>query len=210
MDRIICHLVQDLLPLYADDVVSTETAQTIRGHLETCDACRKEYDSLTREVVLPANPGVREADSRLLKRFRKTWWHQEILLTLVSVLATLAVTVFGFFALRELIFDSALFNPKQTADLWKVDTEAAWQTVTFEDGEEYMVFDSPFFEKELVLSAMSSEDLEFRITDEAGNVILEPQSLKVGTAVDLSFLEDDVPYVLEIRAQGEYFQLTFR
>lgn len=210
MDRKICHLVRDLLPLYADDVVSPETAESIRDHLEICDACRKEYDSLTREVVLPSNPGAREADSRILKRFRKTWWYQEILLTLVAVLATLAIAVFGFFALREFIFDSAFFNPKQTANLWKVDTEATWQTVTFEDGEDHIVFDSPFFEKELVLSAMSSEDLEFRITDEAGNVVLEPQSLKVGAAVDLSILENDVPYVLEIRAQGEYFQLTYR
>ncbi len=210
MDKKICPLIQDLLPLYADDVVSQETAESIRTHMQNCDTCREEYSRLTREVTLPANPGAREADSLMLKRFRKSWWYQEILITLVSVLVTLAIAVFGFFALREFIFDSPLFKPKETVSLWKVDTEDRWQAVHFEDGEEYVIFDSPFYKKELILSTLSSGDLEFRITDAQGNVVLEPQVLKAGAAADLSFLEDDIPYVLEIRGQGEHFQLTYR
>lgn len=35
-----CYLVQDLLPLYKDNVCDPQTAQDVREHLEICDACR--------------------------------------------------------------------------------------------------------------------------------------------------------------------------
>ena len=41
-----CAIVQDLLPLYADGVVQTETAEWIQRHLETCPACREELQNL--------------------------------------------------------------------------------------------------------------------------------------------------------------------
>ena len=39
-----CSIIQDLLPLYVDGVVSEDTAQAVEEHLETCEACRKTAD----------------------------------------------------------------------------------------------------------------------------------------------------------------------
>ena len=41
-----CSVVRDLLPLYVEDMVSEETAAYIGEHLETCEECKAELESL--------------------------------------------------------------------------------------------------------------------------------------------------------------------
>ena len=36
-----CRIVQDLLPLYVDELLSEESAEMVRSHTENCEACRK-------------------------------------------------------------------------------------------------------------------------------------------------------------------------
>ena len=47
-----CNIVRDLLPLYAEDMVSPETAQYVEAHLAECAECKKELDSLKNGVDL--------------------------------------------------------------------------------------------------------------------------------------------------------------
>lgn len=39
-----CSIVRDLLPLYSEDMVSTDTAAFIEEHLKNCEACMNEYE----------------------------------------------------------------------------------------------------------------------------------------------------------------------
>ena len=41
-----CSIVRDLLPLYAEDMVSADTGAFVKEHLDGCEACRTEYDRL--------------------------------------------------------------------------------------------------------------------------------------------------------------------
>lgn len=41
-----CSIVRDLLPLYAEDMVSADTGEFVKEHLEGCEVCRTEYDRL--------------------------------------------------------------------------------------------------------------------------------------------------------------------
>ena len=36
-----CSIVRDLLPLYAENMVSPDTSAFVEGHLDTCEACRR-------------------------------------------------------------------------------------------------------------------------------------------------------------------------
>ena len=38
-----CSIVKDLLPLYAEDLTSAETADFVKTHLAGCESCREEY-----------------------------------------------------------------------------------------------------------------------------------------------------------------------
>lgn len=46
-----CEIVQDLLPLYYDDVCSPSSKKFIQHHLEDCERCRKLYEELKNDSV---------------------------------------------------------------------------------------------------------------------------------------------------------------
>lgn len=43
-----CNLIRDLLPLYSDNAVSTESSCIIQKHLEQCPECRNYYNQIRR------------------------------------------------------------------------------------------------------------------------------------------------------------------
>ena len=52
-----CGIVKDLLPLYAEDMASEESAAFVKTHLETCEDCRKAYEGMKAPVEAePAAP----------------------------------------------------------------------------------------------------------------------------------------------------------
>lgn len=45
-----CDIVQDLLPLYVDDVVKPTTKEVISEHLEKCEKCKNEYTYMLKGI----------------------------------------------------------------------------------------------------------------------------------------------------------------
>ena len=45
-EKLSCHVVEDLLPLYLDGVVSEATGQDIEEHLAGCPACAAKLEEL--------------------------------------------------------------------------------------------------------------------------------------------------------------------
>ena len=45
-----CSIVQDILPLYEEDMLREETKEFVDGHLSQCAACRAELDALKADV----------------------------------------------------------------------------------------------------------------------------------------------------------------
>ena len=41
-----CNLIKDILPLYAEDMVSTDTREFVSDHLESCEKCRAELEHM--------------------------------------------------------------------------------------------------------------------------------------------------------------------
>ncbi len=57
-----CSVVNDLLPLYAEELTSEESAALVREHLEGCEACRARLEALRQ----PPEP-MREDEAPMLK-----------------------------------------------------------------------------------------------------------------------------------------------
>ena len=49
-----CKVIQDLLPLYIDDVVSEESVALVEDHLKECNDCTAMYRAMKN--VQPTNP----------------------------------------------------------------------------------------------------------------------------------------------------------
>lgn len=223
MDKLNCYVVKDLMPLYVDDVLSEETARDVRSHLQDCGSCREEYESLSKELVLPSSPEVQMENSRVLNEFKRKWNLKKIVISAVSVGVTLALTFFLFALGREFLFDASRGVLAPTiirAYSRNMEAEDGWTRLTFEKDDrwfrkatqenmEYLEFDGMFYEKEIVNSGNSSAAVEMRILDSDGNVVVEPFSIEAGRAVAQPQLERDTPYIVEIRAEGKFFEITF-
>lgn len=68
MSEITCSVIQDLLPNYAEGLISPETAAIIRDHLENCPECRRLYEDCQKPVDLP-RPEEIKADKKSSVRF---------------------------------------------------------------------------------------------------------------------------------------------
>lgn len=68
-----CHIVRDLLPLYAENMVSAETAALVKAHLDECCECRKELEEISAEDFAAAESyaGKNTEEIEPLKRFAK-------------------------------------------------------------------------------------------------------------------------------------------
>ncbi len=69
-----CDLVQDLIPLYNENLLSEETAGFVREHLAGCGSCARDWEEFTRPLKdpVPSAAHAPEKVSRFLVRFRKT------------------------------------------------------------------------------------------------------------------------------------------
>ena len=82
-----CNIIRDILPLYAENMVSFDTADFVEEHLKSCEACRKEYertkDPQPTQEISDATPLLK------LRRKMKAKRIQTIALTAVFVVALL-------------------------------------------------------------------------------------------------------------------------
>ena len=87
-----CSIVRDLLPLYAEDMLSPETSEFVAEHLKGCDGCREEFER-TKELE-PAHCDV--SDAAPLKLIRKRLYLKRIGTAACAVVLALALFVSAF------------------------------------------------------------------------------------------------------------------
>lgn len=88
-----CHIVQDLLPLYAERLVSEDTAAFVENHLTTCKVCQTEYKQLKQDAEIPRP--VETAPLHSLKKKLRTKKYTAAVCTAAFLLAV-AVSAFAF------------------------------------------------------------------------------------------------------------------
>ena len=88
----VCCIVKDLLPLYAEDMTSGETAAFVKEHLDGCENCRAALDALKAPV--PAKETAPD-DAVPLKTVKKKLTRKKALIAIVAALAALVIAVVG-------------------------------------------------------------------------------------------------------------------
>ena len=87
-----CTIIQDVLPLYIDEVVSEDTKEMVDDHLQHCVTCQKEYESMEQDLYIPVENKV-----SLFKNISKKWRKKKVIISLVSILVT-AIILMGAFS----------------------------------------------------------------------------------------------------------------
>lgn len=87
-----CHVIEDLLPLYTEEMVAEKTKKLIQDHLETCTCCKKKYDDLKDNKGLKAY----EWDIHPLAKIRKKLKQKRRKTILFSCVFTLILALLFF------------------------------------------------------------------------------------------------------------------
>jgi len=87
-----CSIVQDLLPLYAEDMLREETKEFVDAHLAQCAPCRAELDALKADV--PSAPVSAQPLRSLKKQLRRKKF--TAMLLAVTLALTLATAGFAY------------------------------------------------------------------------------------------------------------------
>ena len=105
-----CSIVRDLLPLYAEDMVSEQTARYIEDHLKDCPACRAELDSLKEGSALGAAEAADPPATEGAKSFKKLMkrMSRPIYILSYSLLVCFVFLGFGLTEGEHLMYNSLI------------------------------------------------------------------------------------------------------
>ena len=93
-NTVTCEIIQDLLPLYADDVCSDSSRAFVQEHLTACDSCKKLAESGNLPVEIPFL-----AQKKALRKFRRRMTRKNILIAVLAFLASACLIAGAGYAL---------------------------------------------------------------------------------------------------------------
>lgn len=108
MAKVSCSVIQDLLPLYCDDVCSADSREMIEAHLQECAACSEmlrllqgEYHANTQEII--ENKGKEAVLGKMSRGWKRSLLKTAVKALLVGILSTtLALSI--RYGVHDLLF----------------------------------------------------------------------------------------------------------
>lgn len=100
--KIACEIIRDILPLYAEEMVSQPTRDMVNEHLTECEGCIKELEALRKPQKLPV-----ETDASSLKRVGESIRRRRILAVMAVLLFVGTLLIGGALMLDARIYFSA-------------------------------------------------------------------------------------------------------
>lgn len=85
-----CDIIRDLLPLYAEDLVSDDSRKLVDEHLCTCAPCTKQLGILKKAAQLPI-----EVETTSLKRVENTIRRRKVLTVAAALMTVASLVVTG-------------------------------------------------------------------------------------------------------------------
>jgi hypothetical protein len=74
MTKVSCDIIQDILPLYCDDVCSLDSKKMVEEHLQECEVCSNIFHQLKTECVVDTNQEVENIQkSAMLGKMAHSW-----------------------------------------------------------------------------------------------------------------------------------------
>lgn len=135
-----CEVVKDLLPLYADGLVSEKTAGAVVVHLEDCADCKREYELIKTHLPVEEKRCTAMKFADMMNRLRI----RRILAYMIVAALTCAVLASGFWGLTQVpvrhvdpscisIERSHLYEDEGGTELFIWYKDIMWNSPTFKN-----------------------------------------------------------------------------
>lgn len=96
MSKLNCEIIKDLIPLYVDNVCSSETKSVVDEHIEECKACNEFYRAIKNAPTLPSVET--DVDKAVVKVGKKMKKHtKKAVIKAVSIIMSILLVI-GFVA----------------------------------------------------------------------------------------------------------------
>lgn len=100
--KIPCHIIQDLLPLYIEQIDSDETHHSVDKHLESCHTCQIAYEQLSKNAIDdPPSLSLSAFQHVKIKLFR-----DKLLTIILCVLITFSIGIISIGYLTSPIYEA--------------------------------------------------------------------------------------------------------
>lgn len=208
MEKISCSIAKDLLPLYIDEILSEESSQTIEAHLQACESCKREYETMRQEFVFPSTPKLQEENKKMLKELKYQLKIKRILTALIAAIITAIIGISAYLVYTNVGAVQDYFTEKNMIVLRDIHTNNQWETIHFE-GSEYLNYDRLICGKEVIADINSEAPIDLRISDAAGNVVIDSLTLHPGNKSSLKELKRNTDYRVEIKADADFVLIRF-
>lgn len=81
--KITCNIIEDLLPLYIDDMVSEDSRQLVEEHLKACPTCEEQEEIMRENHLTDVKKGsdsvqTNKMEAELLKKFAVRFVKREL------------------------------------------------------------------------------------------------------------------------------------
>lgn len=98
-----CNIIEDLLPLYVDDMVSEDSRKLVEEHLKECPSCRKMQEEMVKENRLSASGNrsnsakTNKTEAESLKKIRRRIRKKRIASVVLAVVLVMAAGGIGHY-----------------------------------------------------------------------------------------------------------------
>jgi len=202
-----CNVIRDLLPSYIDGICSEETLAEVNIHIATCEECKKVMQMMQQPTQQTMETDFEEAKEpfKLINKKRR-------FKIFIACLITFMITIVGSLVVQEVGVVHQFFFPKVSGVVNIADDSGEWKGISFSsDGinfQDYVIYDSLFWTKEVINDANSENDVWLRVKDEQGNIIIDEFQISPGTGIELKKLERNKKYFFEIKASQGWYSIN--
>lgn len=99
MEKIKCTIVQDILPLYVDDVVCEDTKELVDEHISTCENCALLVNNMKKDINMSSFAMDESENIKVVKKIKKSIKSRIV----KAIFATIAI-IFGLYIVFLLVF----------------------------------------------------------------------------------------------------------
>lgn len=103
MSKISCDIVKDILPLYYDNVCSSDSKQMVEEHLSDCDSCKSELDRIEDDIKIPKEEIEKNRnDGNVIKNISSFWNRSRVKSFIKGVIISallFSLIILGYFGL---------------------------------------------------------------------------------------------------------------
>lgn len=150
MSKITCEIVQDLMPLYIDNVLSEESKKAVKEHISTCEKCQATLEDMDTNIDRLSE--LKDKDVTLFKKLKKGF-KKKYIGKAIAVAVALVLIWFGL----------SLYLMSHVSPVWPKAGEDAikeYVKVVSIEGELYLHQTDMFGRGDIVLTSMMVEDME--------------------------------------------------